>query len=121
MKAIVYRRFGSPDVLELAEVDRPTAGADEVLLRIRATGLNRYDWHFMRGEPMLFRPAMGLGIRKPRRATILGSDMAGVVEEVGQNATRFRPETRSTGWSAREGVPSTPPSSRGGSLRSPPT
>lgn len=91
MKAIVYRRFGSPDVLELAEVDRPTAGPDEVLVRIRAAGLNPYDWHFVRGEPMLFRPAMGLGIRKPRRVTILGSDMAGVVEEVGKDVTRFRP------------------------------
>ena len=91
MKAIVYRLFGSPDVLEFAEVDRPTAGVDEVLVRIHAAGLNPYDWHFMRGEPLFFRPMMGLGIRKPRRATILGSDVAGVVEAVGTSVTRFRP------------------------------
>lgn len=91
MKAIVYRRFGSPDVLELADVDRPTAADDEVLVRIRAAGINPYDWHFMRGEPILFRSMMGLGLRKPRRATVLGSDMAGVVESVGKNVTRLRP------------------------------
>lgn len=90
MKAIVYRRFGSPDVLELAEVDRPIAGEDQVLVRIRAVALNPYDWHFMRGEPLLFRPMMGAGIRKPRRPTILGSDVAGVVEAVGKNVTGFK-------------------------------
>ena len=91
MKAIVYRRFGSPDVLELAEVARPAAAEDQVLVRVRAVGLNPYDWHFMRGEPLLFRPVMGAGIRKPRRPTILGSDIAGVVEAVGKDVTRFRP------------------------------
>ena len=80
MKAIDYRRFGSPDVLELEEVDRPTARPDEVLVRVRAAGLNPFDWHFVRGEPLLFRPMMGLGVRKPRRVTILGSDVAGVAE-----------------------------------------
>jgi NADPH:quinone reductase-like Zn-dependent oxidoreductase len=91
MRAIVYRRFGPSDVLESAEIDRPTAGADQVLLRVCATGLNPYDWHFMRGEPILFRSAMGLGLRKPRRATIPGADVAGVVEAVGANVTRFHP------------------------------
>lgn len=91
MKAIVYRRFGSPDVLELAEVERPAPGEGQVLVRIRAVGLNPYDWHFLRGEPLLFRPMMGVGVRKPRRPTILGSDIAGVVEAVGTDVTRFRP------------------------------
>jgi NADPH:quinone reductase-like Zn-dependent oxidoreductase len=91
MKAIVYRRFGSPDVLEIAEVERPAPGDDQVLVRIRAVGLNPYDWHFLRGEPLLFRPMMGVGVRKPRRPTILGSDIAGVVESVGTDVTRFRP------------------------------
>jgi NADPH:quinone reductase-like Zn-dependent oxidoreductase len=91
MKAIVYRRFGSPDVLELAEVERLAAGEGQVLVRIRAVGLNPYDWHFMRGEPLLFRPMMGVGVRKPRRPTVLGSDIAGVVEAVGEGVTRFRP------------------------------
>ena len=91
MKAIVYRRFGSPDVLELAEIERPEAGEGQVQVRIRAVGLNPYDWHFLRGEPLLFRPMMGVGVRKPRRPTILGSDIAGVVESVGKDVTRFRP------------------------------
>jgi NADPH:quinone reductase-like Zn-dependent oxidoreductase len=91
MKAIVYRRFGSPDVLAFDEVEQPAAGEGQVLVRIRAVGLNPYDWHFMRGEPLLFRPMMGVGVRKPRRPTILGSDIAGVVEAVGSNVSRFRP------------------------------
>jgi len=91
MRAIVYRQFGSPDVLKLEEVDRPNPGEGEVLVRVRAVGLNPYDWHFMRGEPVLFRPMMGVGVRRPRRQTILGSDISGVVEAVGEGITRFRP------------------------------
>ena len=91
MQAIVFRRYGSPDVLEVAQVDRPSAGSDEVLVRIRAAAINPYDLHFLRGEPVLMRPMMGLGLRNPRRATVLGSDVAGVVEAVGERVTRFRP------------------------------
>jgi len=91
MKAIVYTRFGSPDVLELLEIDRPEPGEDEVLVRVRAVGLNPFDWHYLRGRPVLFRPMMGVGMRKPRRPTTLGSDIAGVVEAVGGDVTRFRP------------------------------
>ena len=89
MQAIVFRRYGSPDVLEVAQVDRPIAGSGEVLVRVRAAAINPYDLHFLRGEPLLMRPMMGLGLRKPRRAVILGSDVAGVVEEVGEGVTRF--------------------------------
>jgi NADPH:quinone reductase-like Zn-dependent oxidoreductase len=91
MQAIVSRRYGSPDVLEVAQVDRPSAGKDEVLVRIRAAAINPYDLHFLRGEPLLMRPMMGLGLRKPARPTIIGSDVAGVVEAVGEGVTRFRP------------------------------
>jgi NADPH:quinone reductase-like Zn-dependent oxidoreductase len=91
MQAIVYRRYGSPQVLEVARVDRPIPGDDEVLVRIRAVGINPYDSHFLHGDPYLMRPMMGLGVRRPRRATILGSDVAGVVDAVGANVTRFRP------------------------------
>ena len=89
MKAIVYDRYGSPDVLELKEIEVPVLKEDEALVRIRAAGLNPYDWHFLRGHPYPMRLATGL--RRPRKVTILGSDMAGQVEAVGRNVTRFQP------------------------------
>jgi len=87
MKAIVYERFGSPDVLELREVSKPGVRPGEVLVRVRAASPNPYDWHLMRGMPYIARPAMGF--LKPKNS-ILGSDMAGDVEAVGDGATRFR-------------------------------
>jgi NADPH:quinone reductase-like Zn-dependent oxidoreductase len=87
MKAIVYERFGSPDVLELREVSKPGVKPGEVLVRVRAASPNPYDWHFMRGLPYIARPATGF--LKPKNS-ILGSDMAGDVEAVGDGATRFR-------------------------------
>ena len=89
MKAVVYDTYGSPDVLELAEIDEPVVRDDQVLVRVRAASVNPADWHFMRGLPYLVR--MINGLRKPRKATVLGSDMAGQVEAVGKNVTRFRP------------------------------
>ncbi len=89
MQAIVYRRYGSPDVLELQEVEKPNVGDDDVLVRIRAASVNPYDWHFMRGEPIIARPQLG-GLRKPK-TTGLGVDMAGEVEAVGHNVREFRP------------------------------
>jgi NADPH:quinone reductase-like Zn-dependent oxidoreductase len=88
MKAIVTYRYGSPDVLEQREVDRPVASDDRVLVRVRAASPNPYDWHFMRGEPYLLRIQSGL--TKPK-LNILGADLAGQVEAVGKNVTRFRP------------------------------
>jgi NADPH:quinone reductase-like Zn-dependent oxidoreductase len=88
MKAIVYHRYGPPEVLELQEVERPTVGDDDVLVRIRSASVNPYDWHFMRGEPIVARPQLG-GLRKPK-ATRLGVDMAGEVVEVGRNVREFR-------------------------------
>ncbi len=89
MRAIVYEKYGSPDVLELKEIDKPVPKDDEVLVRIYAAGINPFDWHYMRGHPYMVR--MVTGLRKPRRAAILGSDMAGEVESIGKNVTRFSP------------------------------
>ena len=89
MKAVVFDRYGSPDVLALKEIDKPVVKDHEVLVRIAAGGANPADWRAMRGDPYLMRLATGL--RRPRAAMILGSDMAGTVEAVGQDVTRFHP------------------------------
>ncbi len=89
MKAVVYDRYGSPDVLELIEIDAPPLADDRVLVRVRAASVNPADWHFMRGLPYIVRSFNGL--RKPRKPTVLGSDLAGQVEAVGRNVTQFRP------------------------------
>jgi NADPH:quinone reductase-like Zn-dependent oxidoreductase len=89
MKAIIYTRYGPPDVLQLAEVDLPTPGDDEVLVRVQAVSINAMDWHLMRGQPAFARVLMG-GLRRPRHP-ILGSDIAGRVEAVGRNVTQFQP------------------------------
>jgi NADPH:quinone reductase-like Zn-dependent oxidoreductase len=88
MKAIVYSRYGSADVLELKNIDKPVVRDDQVLVRIRAASANPLDWHVMRGQPYIMRPQSGL--RGPKRR-VLGNDMAGEVEAVGKNVTRFRP------------------------------
>jgi NADPH:quinone reductase-like Zn-dependent oxidoreductase len=88
MKAIVFDRYGSADVLELKDIDKPMVNDDDVLVRVRAASANALDWHNMRGEPFIMRPQSGL--RGPKRH-VLGNDVAGEVEEVGKNVTRFRP------------------------------
>ena len=88
MKAIVYHEYGSPDVLRLEEIEKPTAGDNEVLIKVCAASVNPYDWHFMRGLPYLVR--MFVGLRKPK-ITRLGVDGAGRVEAVGKTVTRFKP------------------------------
>lgn len=87
MKAIVFRRYGPPEVLEWTEVERPVPGAGEVLIRVRAAAANPLDWHMMRGMPYGFR--LGMGLRRPRDPR-LGMDFAGEVEAVGAAATRFQ-------------------------------
>jgi NADPH:quinone reductase-like Zn-dependent oxidoreductase len=89
MKAIVRDRYGSADVLELRDVDVPQVGDDEVLVRVRAAGLDRGAWHIMAGLPYLIRVA-GYGVRRPKAAG-LGSELAGVVEAVGAKVTGLRP------------------------------
>jgi NADPH:quinone reductase-like Zn-dependent oxidoreductase len=88
MKAIVRNRYGSPDVLDHRDVDVPEVGDDEVLVHIRAAGLDRGVWHIMAGLPYLIRIA-GYGLRRPKTAG-LGSELAGVVEAVGANVTQLR-------------------------------
>jgi NADPH:quinone reductase-like Zn-dependent oxidoreductase len=91
MKAFVLGSYGSSDHLGLTAVDTPVPAADEVLVRVRATSVNPYDWHHMRGEPRVARMMPGtLGLRGPK-LRILGGDMAGQVEAVGEDVTEFRP------------------------------
>jgi NADPH:quinone reductase-like Zn-dependent oxidoreductase len=89
MKAIVQNRYGSPDVLELGEVDRPVAGDDQILVRVHAASVHADVWHVMRGVPYVLR-VMGAGLRTPKNL-VPGTDLAGVVESVGRNVTRFQP------------------------------
>jgi NADPH:quinone reductase-like Zn-dependent oxidoreductase len=91
MKAFVLRSYGSPGHLDLTAVDTLVPAAGEVLVRVRATSINPYDWHHMRGEPRIARIMPGtLGLRAPKHP-ILGCDMAGLVEAVGKDVTEFRP------------------------------
>jgi len=89
MKAIISRKYGSPDVLRLEEVAKPDPGDDEVLVKIHAASVNAADWHRMRGKPFFARFLLG-GYRKPKYP-ILGSDIAGHVEAVGKSVTQFQP------------------------------
>lgn len=87
MKAIVFTKYGSPKDLELKEVEKPTPGASEVLVKIRATVVNDYDWSMVRGKPYLYR--LMFGLLKPR-IQIPGMELAGVVEALGSNTTTFK-------------------------------
>jgi NADPH:quinone reductase-like Zn-dependent oxidoreductase len=89
MKAIVQNRYGSADVLEFREIERPTAKDDEVLVRVHAASVHADVWHAMRGIPYVLR-FMGSGVRRPKHR-VPGTDLAGVVESVGASVTRFRP------------------------------
>src|SRR5467141_2671980 len=77
MKAIVRERYGSPDVLELKDIEKPVVDDDGVLVHVRAASINAYDWHMMRGSPYLVR--MVAGLRKPK-SSAMGVDVAGQVE-----------------------------------------
>lgn len=89
MKAIIHEKYGSPDVLQLVEVEKPTPGDDEVLVEVKAASLNAYDWHFLKADIFLIR-LMGGGLFKPKN-TRLGADIAGRVEAVGRNIQQFQP------------------------------
>src|SRR6266568_7336496 len=86
MKAIVNTQYGSPDVLQLKEVEKPTPKDNEVLVKVHAASVNAADWHYMRGTPFLARFVNGL--QKPKN-TKLGADVAGRIEAVGRNVTQF--------------------------------
>jgi transposase len=89
MKAIVRYKYGSPDVLELRDIDKPEIEDDEVLVYAHAAGVDRGVWHLMTGLPYPIRLA-GYGLRAPTNP-VIGSDVAGVVEAVGKNVSRFEP------------------------------
>lgn len=89
MQAIVYTQYGSPDVLQLREVAAPQPAENEVLVKVHATGLNAADRYALSGRPFIARLMTG-GLRRPKH-TILGADVAGVVEAVGRGVTQFRP------------------------------
>lgn len=88
MKAIVFTQYGSPDVLELKEVERPMPKDDEVLIRVHAVSLNDWDWGALQGDSLANRVIFGL--LKPK-IQILGSDVAGRIEAVGRNVRQFQP------------------------------
>src|SRR5215211_1237624 len=87
MKAIVYAEYGSPDVLQFKDVEKPAPKDNEVLVKVHAASANPADWHLMRAEPFLARLANGL--LKPKN-TKLGADVAGRVEAIGSNVTRLQ-------------------------------
>jgi NADPH:quinone reductase-like Zn-dependent oxidoreductase len=86
MKAIVQVRYGSPDGLELREIDKPVVGDDRVLMRVRGASVNAADWHLLQRLPHLIGTLLGMPTSRVR-----GGDLAGHVEAVGKNVTRFRP------------------------------
>jgi NADPH:quinone reductase-like Zn-dependent oxidoreductase len=88
MKAVVHSRYGSPDLLEIKEIDKPAIGARDVRLRVRAAAINPLDWHSVRGLPYFLR--LGNGLRKPK-GSVPGVDVAGEVEAAGRNVSRLRP------------------------------
>ncbi len=90
MKAVIQDKYGSPDdVLRLQEIDMPVAGDDDVLVRVRAASVHADIWHVVTGRPSVLR-LMGGGFARPKNP-VPGTDMAGTVEAVGRNVTRFRP------------------------------
>ena len=88
MKAIVYIKYGPPEVLEFKEVEKPTIKDNEVLVKVYAASVNAADWHLLRADPFLVRLMSGL--LKPKNK-ILGADIAGQIESVGRNVTQFQP------------------------------
>ena len=88
MKAVVRTKYGSPDVLELREIDQPSPADDQVMIQVQAASVNPLDWHVLRGKPFLVR-FMGFGLFKPKQQ-ILGADVAGRVAAVGKNVTQFK-------------------------------
>jgi NADPH:quinone reductase-like Zn-dependent oxidoreductase len=101
MKAIVYKKYGSPDVLQLQEVEKPAPKDDEVLIKVHAASVNSRDWRLMRANPFFIRLMAG-GLLKPKNP-ILGADMAGRVEVVGGNVKQFQPGDEVFGVLSRYG------------------
>jgi len=89
VKAVVRDRYGSLDVLQLKDIERPTPGPGEVLVRVRAAGVDPSIWHLTSGQPYLIR-LLGFGLRRPKRP-IPGLDLAGTIEEIGPGVTELQP------------------------------
>jgi NADPH:quinone reductase-like Zn-dependent oxidoreductase len=88
MKAIIYTKYGTPDVLQLKEIERPAPKEDEVLIKVHAASVNAADWHLLTADIFLVR--LMTGLFKPKNQTP-GLDVAGRVEAVGKNVSRFKP------------------------------
>jgi NADPH:quinone reductase-like Zn-dependent oxidoreductase len=88
MKAIVYRCYGSTEVLKLEEIAKPAPADNQILVKVRAASVNPLDWHYMHGTPYIMRMSAGFGAPKDTR---MGVDFAGTVEAVGKDVTRFKP------------------------------
>ena len=88
MKAIVYSSYGSPDVLRLEDVQKPIPGDDEVLVKVCAVSINSWDWDMLTGTPLEYRFISGL--LKPKNDKLHGCDIAGIVESIGANVSRFK-------------------------------
>lgn len=104
MKAIVYERYGAPEVLELRHVAAPVAGEGELLVKVHATSVNWLDWHFLTGQAYLVR--LMAGVLRPRR-TVLGIDVAGRVGAVGAGVAGFQPGDEVFGAADGAALPNT--------------
>jgi hypothetical protein len=112
MQAIVQDTYGSTDVLALRDIAKPVPKENQVLVRVEAAGLDRGVVHVMTGLPYLIRLLVpSLGLHKPK-VPVLGMDLAGRVEAIGQQVTRFRPGDAVFGWTDTAPTPSTPPCPR---------
>ncbi len=89
MKAAVYSRYGPPEVVQIQEVEKPTLGPTDVLIRVHATTLCPADWRYRKADPALSR--LFSGLLRPTKIRILGMEFAGTVEAVGESVTKFRP------------------------------
>lgn len=88
VKAITYHCYGSPEVLEYGDIEKPVPASDEVLVKVHAASVNPLDWHYMRGAPYLMRVMSGIGVPDSK---LMGVDFAGTVEATGHKVTRFKP------------------------------
>ena len=88
MQAVTSRTYGGPEIMKFEEIDRPTPGPNEVLIKVAASSVNPYDWHFLRGSPFFIRFA-GSGFPKPKH-TVLGADVSGTIAAVGEGVTEYQ-------------------------------